>query len=92
MSPLTVLGLRPANLASQAPPLGPYYLMFNIFFAYAVLTSRPIKNIYGIDDNVSPRESVAKYGEVAVRDGKITVSGCQPVLSVGILTLNSEPN
>lgn len=45
--------------------------MFNIVFSYSVLTSRPLKQMSGIDNNVSPREDVAKYGEAAVREGKL---------------------
>ena len=68
---LKTLGVSAAS-TSQAPPLAPYYLMFNIFFTYSILTSRPLKNMYGIDNNVSPREDVAMKGEAAVREGKMT--------------------
>ncbi|KAF4625543.1 hypothetical protein G7Y89_g12627 [Cudoniella acicularis] len=57
--------LTPPNLAA---PL----LLTNFVLAYLVLASRTIKQIYGIDNNVSPREDIAKYGPEAVKSGKIT--------------------
>lgn len=37
-----------------------------------LLQSSGIKNYYGIDHQVSPREDLVKYGAKAVADGKIT--------------------
>jgi uncharacterized MAPEG superfamily protein len=68
------LGLRavgslgPSSISNH----GPSYLIFNFLFAYGVLSSRTLKQYFGIDNNVSPREDLAKYGEAAVREGKIT--------------------
>ncbi|OCL11767.1 hypothetical protein AOQ84DRAFT_430215 [Glonium stellatum] len=63
--------LSPSSLA-PIPNYGPRFLIFNFFFAYGILSSRTLKQYYGIDHNVSPREDLAKYGESAVREGKIT--------------------
>lgn len=54
------------------PNYGPFFLGFHFIFAYVGISSRSLKRWYGIDHQTSPREDVAKYGEAAVRDGKIT--------------------
>ena len=68
---LTTLGLR-ASEGIKTPNYGPIFLTFHFFYAYGILSSRTLKQWYGIDHQVSPREDLAKYGEAAVRDGKIT--------------------
>ncbi|KAL4973023.1 hypothetical protein BDW66DRAFT_143009 [Aspergillus desertorum] len=76
MSLLTALGLA-LGLTSPTPGLtvanlGPTALSVNFIFAYGLLSSRTIKQYYGLDHNVSPREDLAKYGDAAVRSGKIS--------------------
>lgn len=68
------LGLR---AVSSSPTFtttnyGPAFLAFHFIFAYGVLSSRTLKQWYGIDHNASPREDLAKYGDAAVKSGKIT--------------------
>jgi len=48
------------------------FLAWNWLYAYCLLSSRTPKQLYGIDHNGNPRQDLAKYGEAAVRDGKIT--------------------
>ncbi|CAG8893028.1 unnamed protein product [Penicillium egyptiacum] len=67
---LTTLGLR-ASL-SNTPNYGPIFLTFNFALGYGLLSSRTLKQWYGLDHQVSPREDLTKYGEAAVREGKIT--------------------
>lgn len=71
MSALTALGLS-GSLATTIPHYGPAALIFNFVFAYGLLSSRTLKQIYGLDHNVSPREDLEKYGDAAVREGKIS--------------------
>ncbi|KAL4809860.1 hypothetical protein BDV18DRAFT_129763 [Aspergillus unguis] len=71
MSLLTSLGLSPST-GLPIPNYGPYALIINFILAYGVTSSRTLKQIYGIDHNVSPREDLTKYGPAAVREGKIT--------------------
>lgn len=71
MSALTALGLS-INPATTIPHYGPAALIFNFIFAYGLLSSRTLKQIYGLDHNVSPREDLTKYGDAAVREGKIS--------------------
>ncbi|KAK0666771.1 hypothetical protein QBC41DRAFT_255406, partial [Cercophora samala] len=66
------LGLRAAPLAATIPNYAPFFLGFHFFFAYGVLSSRTLKQWYGIDHNESPRYDLAKYGDAAVASGKIT--------------------
>lgn len=40
--------------------------------AYLFLSSRTIKQYYGLDHNVSPREDLAKYAPKMIAEGKIT--------------------
>lgn len=47
-------------------------LIGNWAFAYALTSTRLAKNYYGIDNNVAPREDLSKYGEAAVKAGKIS--------------------
>jgi len=69
----TTLGLRAASLPTLTTPNhAPAFLCFHFLFAYGVLSSRTLKQIYGIDHNESPREDLAKYGDAAVKSGKIT--------------------
>ncbi|GLI82013.1 hypothetical protein PoHVEF18_010413 [Penicillium ochrochloron] len=70
---LTAIGLRAADpLNSSIPNFGPAFLGFHFLWAYGVLSSRTLKQWHGIDHQVSPREDLNKYGEAAVREGKIT--------------------
>ncbi|MCJ1447994.1 MAG: hypothetical protein MMC23_008507 [Stictis urceolatum] len=62
------LGL--SNVSPTSAAAG--FLAWNWFYAYAVLSTRAMKSRLGIDHNVCPREDVTKYGEQAVRNGKIT--------------------
>lgn len=68
------LGLRAASSSSTftTTNYGPAFLAFHFIFAYGVLSSRTLKQWYGIDHNASPREDLAKYGDAAVKSGKIT--------------------
>ncbi|KAL4733927.1 hypothetical protein BDV11DRAFT_199236 [Aspergillus similis] len=66
------LGLTSTSPGLTVPNLGPAALAFNFIFAYGLLSSRTIKQYYGIDHNVSPREDIAKYGDAAVQSGKIS--------------------
>lgn len=69
----TTLGLRAPSLPhSTTPNYAPAFVSFHFIFAYVVLAPRHLKQIYGIDHNVSPREDLAKYGDAAVKSGKIT--------------------
>lgn len=58
-------GLPVANYA-------PYYAIFQFLWAHVLVSPRILKKIYGIDNPTSPREDLARYGEKAVQDGKIT--------------------
>ncbi|KAI9929528.1 hypothetical protein ASPWEDRAFT_111674 [Aspergillus wentii DTO 134E9] len=72
MSLTALLGTYARHPAAPITNNGPLYLAFNFFFAYGLLSSRTLKQYYGIDHNVSPREDLIKYGDAAVREGKIT--------------------
>ncbi|KAI0389075.1 hypothetical protein F5Y17DRAFT_450356 [Xylariaceae sp. FL0594] len=68
----TALGLRAAETTLSVPNRAPGLLSWQFFFAYGLLSSRTLKQIYGLDHNSAPREDLAKYGDAAVRSGKIT--------------------
>ncbi|MCJ1389723.1 hypothetical protein MMC18_002580 [Xylographa bjoerkii] len=69
----TTLGLRAPPLPNLTTPnYAPAFVGLHFVLAYCVLAPRHLKQIYGIDHNVSPREDLAKYGDVAVQSGKIT--------------------
>lgn len=46
--------------------------MANWAFAYALMSTRGSKIRLGLDHNVAPREDLSKYGEAAVKAGKIS--------------------
>jgi uncharacterized MAPEG superfamily protein len=70
---LTAIGLRAADtLNTSIPNYGPAFVGFHFIYAYGVLSSRTLKQWYGIDHQASPRDDLAKYGEAAIRDGKLT--------------------
>jgi uncharacterized MAPEG superfamily protein len=73
MPPLsTTLGLRGASPTSLIPNYAPAFLAFHFIWAYGVLSSRTLKQWYGIDHNESPRYDLDKYGNEAMKSGKIT--------------------
>ncbi|QIW94605.1 hypothetical protein AMS68_000123 [Peltaster fructicola] len=66
------VGLHAINETSAALNYTPGFLAFHFIFAYGLLSSRTLKQYYGIDHNVSPRYDLKDFGEEAVRTGKIT--------------------
>lgn len=68
---LSTLGLR-ATPGQQAPNYAAALLIANWAFAYGLMSTRGAKIYYGIDNNVAPREDLSKYGEAAVRAGKLS--------------------
>ncbi|KAL9086206.1 MAG: hypothetical protein Q9165_007271 [Trypethelium subeluteriae] len=73
MAPLgAALGLQAASSAFNAPNYAPAFLAFQFFWAHGILSSRTLKQWYGIDHNESPRYDLDKYGDEAVRTGRIT--------------------
>ncbi|KAF2129433.1 hypothetical protein P153DRAFT_316372 [Dothidotthia symphoricarpi CBS 119687] len=73
MAPLGIaLGLRAAPSATNIPNYAPAFLSFHFIWAYGVLSSRTLKQWYGIDHNESPRYDLDKYGNDAVKSGQIT--------------------
>ncbi|MCJ1416030.1 hypothetical protein MMC32_002365 [Xylographa parallela] len=71
----TLLGLHTPSLPNLTTPnYAPAYIGLHFVLAYLVLAPRHLKQIYGIDHNVSPREDLAKYGDAAVEAGKITAT------------------
>jgi len=67
---LTLVGLRSTTAA--VPSLASTFLISNFIYAYAILSTRFIKQRYRFDHNGSPREDVAKYGEAMVKEGKLS--------------------
>ncbi|KAI0599559.1 hypothetical protein F4775DRAFT_550406 [Biscogniauxia sp. FL1348] len=73
LSLATALGLRASPLSPDTlPNHAPGYLIFHFIFAYGLLSSRTLKQYYGIDHNAAPREDLDRYGEAAVRCGRLT--------------------
>ncbi|KAI1159749.1 hypothetical protein F5B18DRAFT_635507 [Nemania serpens] len=66
------LGLGTAGAGLPASNWAPGLLSWQFVFAYGLLSSRTLKQWYGIDHNASPREDLTKFGGEAVRSGKIT--------------------
>jgi hypothetical protein len=57
---------------SPAAPAAAGFLAWNWLYAYAILSTRGRKTRMKLDNNVSPRDDIANYGEQAVKAGKIT--------------------
>ena len=69
----TALGLRASSMPGlPTPNHAATYLTFHFFFAYCVLAPRHLKQFYGLDHNVAPRQDLAKHGAAAVASGSIT--------------------
>lgn len=62
-------GLTPG---SEPEDLTAWYLIINALWAYAFSSARGLKMLYKIDNQVSPRGDLDKYGPRAVSEGKIT--------------------
>lgn len=70
----TLAGALGLNSTSN-PLIGNYaahHAIFNFVLAYLALSPRTLKQKYRLDHNVSPRDDIARFGEKAVQDGKIT--------------------
>lgn len=67
----TALGLHTGHGIPTAN-CAPYYAMFHFIWAHILTSSRTLKQRYGLDHNVNPREDLVRFGEKAVQDGKIT--------------------
>ena len=66
-SMLTTIGLGPAsNLHASG------FLMWNWLYAYGVLSSRTMKQYYGVDHNKAPRQDSGEYCEQAVKEGRLS--------------------
>ncbi|KAK1819114.1 hypothetical protein LTR12_006429 [Friedmanniomyces endolithicus] len=89
---LTTLGLRTASPFSPIPNLAASYIITHFALAYLVLASRTLKQIYGIDHNVSPREDLSKHGDAAVRSGKITQRQLEQLRRTESASANSVEN
>lgn len=81
------LGLR-AGASCHAP----YYLLANFVFAHFVLVQRTFKQYYGIDNNTAPRDNVAKYGDEAVKAGKLTQAQLDLIKRAGAAHSNRVEN
>jgi hypothetical protein len=68
---LSTIGLRAAP-GEQAPNFAAGFLVANWALAYGLMSTRGSKMYYGLDHNVAPREDLSKYGEAAVKAGKIS--------------------
>lgn len=68
---LSTIGLRAAP-GESAPNFAAGFLVANWAFAYCLMSPRVSKMRLGLDHNVSPREDLSKYGEAAVKEGKIS--------------------
>ena len=71
-APLAFLGLQAGSGGQQPSNYGPWFLIANWWYAYCTLSTRFSKMALGIDHNSSPRLDLAKYGEEAVRAGKLS--------------------
>lgn len=71
---LTRLGLRAAPTLSPTPipSYTSHFIIANFLLSYVVGSARIQKMMLGIDNNVSPRGDLRKYGPEAVRSGKMT--------------------
>ena len=85
MAGMSQLGLSPS--ASFTAPAA--FLAWNWVYAYCILASRTPKQWYGIDHNGNPRQDLAKYGEVAVREGKMTRAQLEQIQRVEAASANA---
>ncbi len=81
------LGLLSLSGGSLVAPAG--FLAWNWLFAYCALSSRTPKQYFGIDNNGNPRQDLAKYGEAAVREGKMTRGQLEMIQRMEAATANS---
>lgn len=80
------LGLKASNQGLAAPAA---FIAWNWFYAYGVLASRNFKQWYGIDNQASPRQDLRKYGDIAVREGKMTQAQLDQIHRVEAASANS---
>jgi uncharacterized MAPEG superfamily protein len=68
----SLLNHIPGFSSTNPPSYTGGFLIFHFLWAYGITSSRTLKQFYGIDHNVSPREDLTKHGQAAVSSGKIT--------------------
>jgi len=76
-------------MTSRTPNYAAGYIIGNFCLSYIVFTNRHLKQYYGIDHNRSPREDVTKYGEQAVKEGKISQRALDMIKRNGAAEQNS---
>lgn len=79
------LGIAPTT--TFAAPAA--FLAWNWFYAYCVLASRTPKQWYGIDHNANPRQDLKKYGETAVKEGKLTRAQLEQIQRIEAASANA---
>ncbi|KIV85411.1 hypothetical protein PV11_01108 [Exophiala sideris] len=78
------LGLPPTSYAAPAA-----FLAWNWAFAYLALSSRTLKQRYGIDHNANPRQDLTKYAEAAIKEGKLTRAQFEQIQRIEAASANS---
>ncbi|EMR71870.1 hypothetical protein UCREL1_1087 [Eutypa lata UCREL1] len=94
-SSTSTLGLRAALPFLSTPHNqnhAPAYLAFHFLFAYGVLSSRTLKQWYGLDHNASPRYDLIQYGDAAVASGQITRSQLEMLRRTESASANAVEN
>jgi hypothetical protein len=59
-------------MTSHTPNYAASYIIGNSCLSYLLLSNRTLKQHYKIDHSSSPRDNISKYGEQAVREGKLS--------------------
>jgi hypothetical protein len=77
--PFASLLLNSRPTMSQPKNHAALYLILNFTLSYYILSTRLLRRYYGFDNNVSPRQDIAKHGEKMVKEGKVTRSALERI-------------
>ncbi|KIX10278.1 uncharacterized protein Z518_01360 [Rhinocladiella mackenziei CBS 650.93] len=84
-----VLSLHPPRSLTIRASSTAAFLAWNWFYAYCVLSSRTLKQRYGIDHNGNPRQDLIRFGDAAIREGKLTKSQLEQTQRMEAASANS---
>jgi uncharacterized MAPEG superfamily protein len=65
------------------------FILTNFALSYLIISDRLAKIALGFDDNISPREVVAKYGDSMVKEGKMSARTLARVKRIASAHANS---